>query len=691
MRDKSGKVATEMSIGVNMDGKETLIPSIVPTLSEEELDHLLKGGKPTPDIVRKATEHAQSRMKQGLGPFAEDKAQPQQAKSSMMDYFESLEKPVEQQKSAEAAKRDYPAVQYGKGLVESALGGLGTAREAYPTSLPGQEERYRREQESPESLIAEAADVGEGQEYFKQTGVIPKKLPTMEHIRKHATHRAEPTTTAEEAAAAFGTGGVVGGVKYALRAAGVPEGLVDSLDLAAAVAGPLAGLNEMVPHELSKAKPTAPKGGGGEPPSGPTAPGAPPTEKLPSLEIPKTQYKAVGKEGEGGLIKAPERTEQGRSLKISQEEPAVGRALTKEKFTNTKEGGSTIQKDVQRLDKQEWEGINKAYDIAELAGHTLDSNRTGALKQLRAYADEIAPIKYKDPAQEALMDAVNTIEKGWKGKPISNKMVHDQMKALRSALKYKFEHGDAKNVFKPAIAILQKELERTSTKQAKTLLGKANEKYKTWIKDFTTPYVESIRDTKNDRHSGIYERSQDIDSISNLGRILSKDKEGNATLSKVKQDYIDNLVSKHIQNGIVKDKKAFNKDLAEIHSILTPEEKKAFDKEVGKYSRQARERKHIKGIESEHKKGIEAALTKAQEEALDKADIKLDTLKEALKPLNPLHEAGKVLSPHYAQVSAALAMLGKIGLSAKQAYGYYSKKKAYQKRFKQETIGKASS
>jgi hypothetical protein len=36
-------------------------------------------------------------------------------------------------------------------------------------------------------------------------------------------------------------------------------------------------------------------------------------------------------------------------------------------------------------------------------------------------------------------------------------------------------------------------------------------------------------------------------------------------------------------------------------------------------------------------------------------------------------------------------MLGKIGLSAKQAYGYYSKKKAYQKRFKQETIGKASS
>lgn len=72
MKDGSGDVATEISVGVNIDGKETEIPALVPTLSESEVDHLLKGGKPTDEIVRKATEHARKRIAQGKSPFAND-------------------------------------------------------------------------------------------------------------------------------------------------------------------------------------------------------------------------------------------------------------------------------------------------------------------------------------------------------------------------------------------------------------------------------------------------------------------------------------------------------------------------------------------------------------------------------------------------------------------------------------------
>ncbi len=71
MQDGSNKVATELSIGVDFDGKETLIPSIVPTLNQEELTHLLSGGEPTPEIINKAVEHARQFISIGKSPFVD--------------------------------------------------------------------------------------------------------------------------------------------------------------------------------------------------------------------------------------------------------------------------------------------------------------------------------------------------------------------------------------------------------------------------------------------------------------------------------------------------------------------------------------------------------------------------------------------------------------------------------------------
>jgi hypothetical protein len=66
----SGKKATEISIGVRIDGKETLIPTLVPTLTQEEIDYLVQGGKVTKPIVQKAVAHARQRMAEGKSPFA---------------------------------------------------------------------------------------------------------------------------------------------------------------------------------------------------------------------------------------------------------------------------------------------------------------------------------------------------------------------------------------------------------------------------------------------------------------------------------------------------------------------------------------------------------------------------------------------------------------------------------------------
>lgn len=72
LKRPDGKVSTELSIGVSFDGKERLIPSLVPTLSEDEKTHLLSGGEITRAIKDKAVQHARERMSAGKSPFAEE-------------------------------------------------------------------------------------------------------------------------------------------------------------------------------------------------------------------------------------------------------------------------------------------------------------------------------------------------------------------------------------------------------------------------------------------------------------------------------------------------------------------------------------------------------------------------------------------------------------------------------------------
>ena len=79
LQRSDGRVSTELSIGVNLDGEEVEIPSIVPTSTPEELEYLLNTN-PSPDmwktpigsqIVSKAVDFAKQRRVQGKSPFAQ--------------------------------------------------------------------------------------------------------------------------------------------------------------------------------------------------------------------------------------------------------------------------------------------------------------------------------------------------------------------------------------------------------------------------------------------------------------------------------------------------------------------------------------------------------------------------------------------------------------------------------------------
>ena len=72
LKRPDGNISTELSIGVNIGGKETEIPTLVPTLSAEQKQRLLslKDNEKIPeDIIQTAVDHAKKRIKSGLSPF----------------------------------------------------------------------------------------------------------------------------------------------------------------------------------------------------------------------------------------------------------------------------------------------------------------------------------------------------------------------------------------------------------------------------------------------------------------------------------------------------------------------------------------------------------------------------------------------------------------------------------------------
>jgi hypothetical protein len=93
LKRPDGNVSTEISVGVNIDGKDVEIPTLVPTLTPAERETLLAlpdGQMPPEAIIRKAAASARQRMAEGKSPFAQAGEMPQESPYSKMSDEELL-------------------------------------------------------------------------------------------------------------------------------------------------------------------------------------------------------------------------------------------------------------------------------------------------------------------------------------------------------------------------------------------------------------------------------------------------------------------------------------------------------------------------------------------------------------------------------------------------------------------------
>ena len=80
LKRPDGRVSSEISIGVTINGKEIEVPTMVPTLTQQELDFLMthdvSPDKIPESIVQKAIDHAKARIAAGKSPFADPSESP---------------------------------------------------------------------------------------------------------------------------------------------------------------------------------------------------------------------------------------------------------------------------------------------------------------------------------------------------------------------------------------------------------------------------------------------------------------------------------------------------------------------------------------------------------------------------------------------------------------------------------------
>jgi hypothetical protein len=75
LRNANGKILSELSIDGEINGQPTQYPSVVPTLTKDELTKLLNlgdNGRVPASIQQKAAVHAKQRIDAGLDPFAQE-------------------------------------------------------------------------------------------------------------------------------------------------------------------------------------------------------------------------------------------------------------------------------------------------------------------------------------------------------------------------------------------------------------------------------------------------------------------------------------------------------------------------------------------------------------------------------------------------------------------------------------------
>jgi hypothetical protein len=274
----------------------------------------------------------------------------------------------------------------------------------------------------------------------------------------------------------------------------------------------------------------------------------------------------------------------------------IGNVFSKDKVYNKTQGGYLIKKTVHEADVKANAQINDLYRKSRELNRGISAPQPELVDALE---DSLAAIeRIPDPSntQNALAKSLKNIldELVYRTKDgdisgyktINNQTLIDQLQSLRSKAQYDFEHGEAKNIYKPTINAVKKAAADTSeayNPNAFKALKEANTAYAEWAEIFDNDVIRNIRNKSNENYEDIFKKQMSIDDFNRVKPILEQTPEGKKLSDAIIRDMVESKLGPLVKEGKAANPDKLNEAIRDLEAVITPEQASAVRRQIETY------------------------------------------------------------------------------------------------------------
>jgi hypothetical protein len=267
-------------------------------------------------------------------------------------------------------------------------------------------------------------------------------------------------------------------------------------------------------------------------------------------------------------------------------EQNIGKLISDKKIENSTIAGKNNIEAVKANDAIDYKNVNDAYKTSELLNEQVTETQPTLAQQLKNNIIELESIpKLSPPQEQKLSFAKKTLEAiadvdpngmiiGLK--PINNRILQEQAKAIRYTMDFNFEHGNTRGIFTPLVNSIEAAVENGANLAGNEAAIQAHKTakslYADWANTYDNPYIRPYRDTRNFDYSKTFNSSLNIDEFNQLNKVLSKSNAGQQLAKETKRSLVEKYLERFTNNPKKSNPYEFNKVIDELKSVLDPEE-----------------------------------------------------------------------------------------------------------------------
>jgi hypothetical protein len=384
----------------------------------------------------------------------------------------------------------------------------------------------------------------------------------------------------------------------------------------------------------------------------------------------------------------------------------VGAIFSPNRFYNSTQGGTAIKDEIMDIDQDVYRGVGELYDRSRELQEGINDIHPQLVHRIQARIARLEAIPDRSDIENRLLRSSNnilndlaTINNGQVDAylQINNQTLVDQIQSLRHIVDYDFEHGNAKNIYRPLINDLQnaatQSAQNSGTPEAAEALSEARNAYRIWVETFDNDIVRPYRDSSNENYSKLFKESLDLDKANVLGEILDLTERGQQLSNASRREIVDKHLDKFFTNPASYRSADFDKALRELEAVITPQQAQQVRDQFNEASRAPRQPREIKGrVKAPEPSNAEKLMAKYEKIKPEEIQEKFNTrsgIKELRRDFSDTQQRKAAFERASKQKIRSILRAGDIeaDFTGDQLYKFLNKEKNYE--LLSELIGEA--